>query len=159
MSNNETPAAVGRPDVATRTMGVVTLALAAALLAIPAATCGGAVAGAAAAVALEQPTERLEPAAAGPGYPYTADVTVSTTAVEIGSAQTGGAVPVSISAYNPTSNACYWGDSAITTTEGTSYCASGCDRDAPMGGDFRKLWIICASSSGLDVHYMVPQEL
>jgi hypothetical protein len=129
------------------------------LLAIVGTLLGVSAAGSCGALVVVASQSAPAPAAVGPGFPVTADVTVSTSAVEIGPAQTGGSPPISISVYNPTSNACYWGDSAITTTEGTSYCASGCDRDVPMGGDFRKIWVICASSSGLDAHFMVPQEI
>lgn len=153
-SETTTTAAVGRDVEIGSGLRTLLLAIVGALLCVtPVASAAGAVAGVAAAQ-LSSP----EPAGVGPAYPYTVDVTVSTSAVEVGPAQVDGNVPISISAYNPTSNACYWGHSGIADTVGTSYCASGCDRDVPMGGNYRKIWIICASSSGLDVHYMIPQE-
>lgn len=99
--------------------------------------------------------EAIGPLLEAPGYPAVKNFSVGTTPVLVNSADVGGRHVRSISCYNDTSNACYWGDGAVDAGVGASYCASGCDRNAPMGGDVRELYIDCASTSTISCHFIL----
>jgi len=98
------------------------------------------------------------------GFPFVLDLTAGgVTPLLVDGTLVGNRSVRSISCRNNTATRCYWGSSAVDAGAavggtGSSHCSSGCDTTAPMGGDFREIYIDCAASTAIDCHIMTYQN-